>query len=131
MLFITVTRVMNGPDSGATYHALVLVPTAQILGGPDLHVDRGSTINLTCIIKYSPEPPAYIFWYHHDEEQPPSRLRLMALVELRITFNVFSQVPLRLPAPPPSRPHSALVCLAGTKPHFGGSILERPSRKKK
>ncbi|XP_071442828.1 zwei Ig domain protein zig-8-like isoform X2 [Hetaerina americana] len=43
------------------------VPTAAILGAPDLHVDKGSTINLTCIIKYSPEPPAYIFWYHHDE----------------------------------------------------------------
>ncbi|XP_033610161.1 lachesin, partial [Cryptotermes secundus] len=43
------------------------VPTATILGGPDLHVDKGSTINLTCTIKYSPEPPAYIFWYHHDE----------------------------------------------------------------
>jgi hypothetical protein len=43
------------------------VPTAEILGAPDLHVDKGSTINLTCIIKYSPEPPAYIFWYHHDE----------------------------------------------------------------
>jgi hypothetical protein len=43
------------------------VPTATILGGPDLHVDKGSTINLTCTIKYSPEPTAYIFWYHHDE----------------------------------------------------------------
>lgn len=43
------------------------VPTAEILGSPDLHVDEGSTINLTCSIKYSPEPPAYIFWYHHDE----------------------------------------------------------------
>ena len=46
---------------------IVTVPTATILGGPDLHVDKGSTINLTCTIKYSPEPPAYIFWYHHDE----------------------------------------------------------------
>lgn len=43
------------------------VPTAAILGEPDLHVDKGSTINLTCSVKYSPEPPAYIFWYHHDE----------------------------------------------------------------
>lgn len=43
------------------------VPTATILGGPDLHVDKGSTINLTCAVKYSPEPPGYIFWYHHDE----------------------------------------------------------------
>ncbi|KAL5290987.1 hypothetical protein ACFFRR_010410 [Megaselia abdita] len=45
----------------------VVVPTATILGGPDLHVDKGSTINLTCSVKYSPDPPAYIFWYHHDE----------------------------------------------------------------
>lgn len=43
------------------------MPTASILGGPDLHVDKGSTINLTCTIKYSPKPPAFIFWYHHDE----------------------------------------------------------------
>ncbi|XP_066158481.1 zwei Ig domain protein zig-8-like isoform X3 [Euwallacea fornicatus] len=45
----------------------VVVPTAEILGGPDLHVDKGSTINLTCSIKFSPEPPAYIFWYHEEE----------------------------------------------------------------
>ncbi|CAH0562530.1 unnamed protein product [Brassicogethes aeneus] len=45
----------------------VVVPTAQILGGPDLHVDKGSTINLTCSIRFSPEPPAYIFWYHQDD----------------------------------------------------------------
>ncbi|XP_067613685.1 uncharacterized protein dpr6 isoform X2 [Eurosta solidaginis] len=45
----------------------VVVPTASILGGPDLHVDKGSTINLTCTVKFSPEPPAYIFWYHHEE----------------------------------------------------------------
>ncbi|XP_077286101.1 zwei Ig domain protein zig-8-like [Arctopsyche grandis] len=45
----------------------VVVPTATILGGPDLHVDKGSTINLTCSIRFSPEAPAYIFWYHHDE----------------------------------------------------------------
>ncbi|XP_054277874.1 igLON family member 5-like isoform X2 [Macrosteles quadrilineatus] len=45
----------------------VVVPTATILGGPDLYVDKGSTINLTCAIRYSPEPPVYIFWYHHEE----------------------------------------------------------------
>ena len=54
----------------------------RIQGSPDLHVDRGSTINLTCVISHrwnsvnlinlmksscSPEPPAYIFWYHNDE----------------------------------------------------------------
>lgn len=45
----------------------IVVPTASILGGPDLYVNKGSTINLTCTIRYSPEPPAFIFWYHHDE----------------------------------------------------------------
>ncbi|KAH9636694.1 hypothetical protein HF086_003242 [Spodoptera exigua] len=36
-------------------------PTTEIIGGPDLYIDRGSTINLTCVVLYSPEPPAYIF----------------------------------------------------------------------
>ncbi|CAG9809685.1 unnamed protein product [Chironomus riparius] len=45
----------------------IVVPTAAIHGAPDLHFDKGSTINLTCTIKFSPEPPAYIFWYHLDE----------------------------------------------------------------
>ncbi|XP_073838764.1 zwei Ig domain protein zig-8-like isoform X2 [Musca autumnalis] len=45
----------------------VVVPTATIHGGPDFHVDKGSTINLTCTVKFSLEPPAYIFWYHHEE----------------------------------------------------------------
>ena len=43
------------------------MPTARIIGAPDLHVDKGSTINLTCAVEYSIEPPGYIFWYHHDE----------------------------------------------------------------
>ncbi|XP_029342350.1 neurotrimin-like isoform X2 [Acyrthosiphon pisum] len=45
----------------------VVVPSASISGGPDIHVNEGSTINLTCIVKFSPEPPSYIFWYHYDE----------------------------------------------------------------
>lgn len=42
------------------------VPTATILGGPDLYVGAGSTINLTCAIHFSSEPPAYIFWYYNE-----------------------------------------------------------------
>ncbi|XP_059218918.1 zwei Ig domain protein zig-8 [Stomoxys calcitrans] len=45
----------------------VVVPTASIIGAPDLHVDKGSTINLTCTVKFCLEPPAYVFWYHHEE----------------------------------------------------------------
>nr|XP_045609059.1 zwei Ig domain protein zig-8-like [Procambarus clarkii] len=42
-------------------------PQAQIIGAPDMHVDMGSTINLTCTIAHSPEPPAFIYWYHNGK----------------------------------------------------------------
>ena len=45
---------------------LCSVPHVGIHGSPDLHVNRGSTINLTCVISHTPEPPAYIFWYFND-----------------------------------------------------------------
>jgi len=44
----------------------IIVPHVGIHGSPDLHVNRGSTINLTCVISHTPEPPAYIFWYFND-----------------------------------------------------------------
>ncbi|XP_046655432.1 uncharacterized protein LOC124349012 isoform X1 [Daphnia pulicaria] len=43
-------------------------PKAVILGGPEFHVDVGSHVNLTCIVQFSPEPPEYVFWHHHDQE---------------------------------------------------------------
>ncbi|XP_054933235.2 uncharacterized protein [Dermacentor andersoni] len=44
----------------------VVVPKAHILGGPDLHVEAGSALNLTCSISESPEAPAFVFWYHQS-----------------------------------------------------------------
>lgn len=43
------------------------MPTAVIWGGPEIVVEKGNMINITCSINYSNEPPAYIFWYHQDE----------------------------------------------------------------
>ncbi|GJQ69947.1 hypothetical protein Trydic_g13338 [Trypoxylus dichotomus] len=43
------------------------VPSARILGEPDLYISRGSTINLTCVVHFSSEPSGYVFWYHQDE----------------------------------------------------------------
>lgn len=49
------------------------VPTATIIGGPDIYVNYGSTINLTCTITHSTEPPpAYIFWYYSKEDDNTS-----------------------------------------------------------
>ena len=43
-----------------------LVPIAKILGSPEIYLDVGSTINLTCIIKHTPLPPADVQWQHDD-----------------------------------------------------------------
>ncbi|XP_050725854.1 zwei Ig domain protein zig-8-like [Eriocheir sinensis] len=42
-------------------------PQADIIGSPDMHVDMGSTINLTCVISHTPEPPDYIKWTHNGQ----------------------------------------------------------------
>ncbi|KAG8201003.1 hypothetical protein JTE90_021465 [Oedothorax gibbosus] len=44
----------------------VLVPKSSIREAPDLYVKTGSSINLTCVISQSPEPPVFVFWYHND-----------------------------------------------------------------
>lgn len=42
-------------------------PITTILGGPDLYIDIGSTINLTCIVRHLPEPPSTISWGHKNQ----------------------------------------------------------------
>lgn len=37
-------------------------PVTEILGSPELFINQGSTINLTCIVHYAPEPPPNIAW---------------------------------------------------------------------
>ncbi|XP_054719821.1 zwei Ig domain protein zig-8-like [Uloborus diversus] len=45
---------------------IVLVPKSSIREAPDLYVKTGSSINLTCVISQSPEPPVFVFWYHNE-----------------------------------------------------------------
>ncbi|XP_053594152.1 zwei Ig domain protein zig-8-like [Microplitis mediator] len=57
-------QISTIPLKSHQFYLNVVVPTATILGGPELYVGAGSTINLTCAIRFSSEPPAYIFWYY-------------------------------------------------------------------
>ncbi|XP_034240206.1 zwei Ig domain protein zig-8-like [Thrips palmi] len=59
-------QVSTTPHLSHFIHLSVVEPKTEIIGAPELFIDRGSTINLTCIILYSPEPPAYVFWNHND-----------------------------------------------------------------
>ena len=49
-------------------HLTVTEPFTEIVGSPDIYVQEGATMNLTCIVKDCPEPPQYIFWYHNQRE---------------------------------------------------------------
>lgn len=68
------------------------MPTAVIWGGPEIFVERGTMINITCTINYSTEPPAYIFWYHQDEvlvEESPISTNLKGFpneIEISLSF---------------------------------------------
>nr|CAD7267370.1 unnamed protein product [Timema shepardi] len=46
---------------------MVSEPITEILGGPDLFINKGSTINLTCLVKFAPEPPPAMLWSHKRE----------------------------------------------------------------
>ncbi|XP_076625019.1 zwei Ig domain protein zig-8 isoform X2 [Colletes latitarsis] len=59
-------QVSTTPHMSHIVHLNVIEPKTEILGAPDLYINRGSTINLTCVVLESPEPPAYIFWNHND-----------------------------------------------------------------
>ncbi|XP_017777093.1 PREDICTED: lachesin-like isoform X2 [Nicrophorus vespilloides] len=59
-------QVSSTPHLSHFIHLTVIEPDTEIVGGPELFIDRGSTINLTCVVRHSPEPPAYIFWNHND-----------------------------------------------------------------
>lgn len=49
------------------FNLIYAEPVATILGGSDLFVDKGSTINLTCTIRFGPELPGHIFWQHENK----------------------------------------------------------------
>ena len=42
-------------------------PSTTVLGGSEVFVGMGSTINLTCVIRLSPEPPNSIRWQHNNQ----------------------------------------------------------------
>ncbi|KAL5281390.1 hypothetical protein ACFFRR_005033 [Megaselia abdita] len=61
-------QVSTTPPVGYTMMLSVVEPITTIIGGPDLYIDTGSTVNLTCIVKFLPEPPPVVHWTHNNEE---------------------------------------------------------------
>ncbi|XP_066957806.1 opioid-binding protein/cell adhesion molecule homolog isoform X2 [Macrobrachium rosenbergii] len=60
-------QVSMKPPIARVINLNVVEPQAVIPPGPELYVDHGSPLNITCLIPDSPEPPENIFWYHRDK----------------------------------------------------------------
>ena len=43
-------------------------PTTTIIGGPDIFVDVGSMVNLSCAISHVPKAPSKVTWLHNGQE---------------------------------------------------------------
>ncbi|XP_008210347.1 hemicentin-2 [Nasonia vitripennis] len=61
-------QVSTTPPIGHSMHLSVVEPVTQILGDTDMYINRGSTMNLTCVVLHSPEPPPAISWTHDEKE---------------------------------------------------------------
>ncbi|XP_036676444.1 zwei Ig domain protein zig-8 isoform X2 [Drosophila suzukii] len=60
-------QISTTPPIGHSVYLNIVEPVTDIIGGPELHINRGSTINLTCIVKFAPEPPPTVIWSHNRE----------------------------------------------------------------
>ncbi|XP_033150587.1 hemicentin-1 [Drosophila busckii] len=61
-------QVSTSPPVGYTMIFSVVEPITNIPGGPELYIDLGSTVNLTCIVKHLPDPPLMVHWTHNNQE---------------------------------------------------------------
>ncbi|XP_050721088.1 uncharacterized protein LOC127000955 [Eriocheir sinensis] len=60
-------QISSTPPRSHLIHLAVVEPETAIVGGPDVYLNTGSQLALTCTIRFSPEPPAFILWYHGDK----------------------------------------------------------------
>ncbi|XP_037802864.1 titin-like [Penaeus monodon] len=44
----------------------VIEAIAEIIGGPERYVQKGSAVRLTCALRQFTEPPTYVFWFHGE-----------------------------------------------------------------
>ncbi|XP_025157778.1 zwei Ig domain protein zig-8 isoform X2 [Harpegnathos saltator] len=60
-------QISTTPPIGHRIHLTVVEPVTEIAGGPDLFINKDSTINLTCYVRFAPEPPSTIIWSHNHQ----------------------------------------------------------------
>ncbi|XP_068632526.1 zwei Ig domain protein zig-8-like [Battus philenor] len=60
-------QISTTPPIGHAVFLNIVEPETIISSGSELFIQAGSTINLTCIVKHTPEPPSSITWTHGEQ----------------------------------------------------------------
>ncbi|XP_043865299.1 zwei Ig domain protein zig-8 isoform X1 [Drosophila mojavensis] len=60
-------QISTTPPIGHSVYLNIVEPVTEVIGGPELHINKGSTINLTCIVRFAPEPPPTVIWSHNRQ----------------------------------------------------------------
>nr|XP_032294847.1 zwei Ig domain protein zig-8 isoform X2 [Drosophila virilis] len=60
-------QISTTPPIGHSVYLNIVEPITEVIGGPELHINKGSTINLTCIVRFAPEPPPTVIWSHNRQ----------------------------------------------------------------
>uniref|UniRef100_A0A336LZS2 CSON005983 protein n=1 Tax=Culicoides sonorensis TaxID=179676 RepID=A0A336LZS2_CULSO len=78
-------QISTTPPIGQPVFLSVVEPITEILGGPDLFLNKGSTINLTCIVRFAPEPSPILGWSHNREKK--KKLQVKSILLQPINFD--------------------------------------------
>ncbi|CAK1540696.1 unnamed protein product [Leptosia nina] len=60
-------QISTTPPIGHAVFLNIVEPETTISSGAELFIQKGSTINLTCTVRHTPEPPTSITWTHGEQ----------------------------------------------------------------
>jgi len=61
-------QISTTPHRTQLVYLTVHEPNTQIVGEPDIFVDIGSMLNLSCVVSYTERPPVHVTWIHNGIE---------------------------------------------------------------
>ncbi|ROT74034.1 putative limbic system-associated membrane protein precursor [Penaeus vannamei] len=87
-------QVSSHPATSLFSTLKVVEPTAEILGGPEKYIRRGSSLRLVCLLRHYETPPDYVFWYNgerkminYDQQVGPPLCSLLEVKEKEEPMN--------------------------------------------
>ena len=73
-----------------SFNFQILEPSTYVIGGPDMFVDVGSMVNLSCVVSFTEKPPESVVWLHNEEEisfrGPRSGVSVSAIIVFELLF---------------------------------------------